>query len=145
MITCGDGWSHLTSESPAFIAILFICASAIFIMPHIISAPTEWIRPKRRPSGFYADDVRPCSFSLGDNYAVRWSKLEFLIVLNSCPLQTSHYSFKGTQMNWGEKRGYLFIQGPAMQWGGGVGAWVGGDNCPETCKMNPLVWSRLST
>lgn len=127
MITSGDGWSHLTSESSAFIGL---CIGHIYNATYYF-CPTKWICPKLRPSGFYADDVRPSSFSLGDNYAIRWSKLEFLIVLNSCPLQMAHYSFEGTQMNWGEKRGYLFIQGPAMQ--------RDGDNSRETCKMNSLV------
>lgn len=127
MITSRNGWSHLTSESSGVIGF---CIACIYNATYYF-CPTKWICPKLWPSGFHADDVRPHSFSLGDNYAIRWSKLTVLIVLNSCPLQMAHNSCKGTQMNLGENKRYSFIQGPVMQ--------GDRDNRCETCKMNSLV------
>lgn len=114
MITSGDGWSHLTAESPAFIGF---CVGHICNVTYYF-CPTKWICPKLWPSGFMLT-MRDHVVFLG--MTITPSEVpnkQFSLCFNSCPPPNWHtIHLKGTQINLGEYRGYLFIQGPAMQRG----------------------------
>lgn len=79
----------------------------------------------------HADDLHLHSFSCGDNYVIRCSKLVSLIVFNSWLSQMACYSFEGSQINVGEKGGFIH---PEPQW------------CPgrETIDVRDTKWILLS-
>lgn len=77
-------------------------ALAIFVTSGIINAPlSEFAQNYDHLAP--PDDLHLHSFSCGDNYVIRCSKLPSLIVLNSCPSHMACYSLEGTQINVGEK------------------------------------------
>lgn len=129
-ITSSDGWSHLTSASP-FSHVLSNNTLAIFVMSDIIYA---WLSEFAQNYDHlaHADDLHLHSFSCGDDYVIRWSKLASLIVFNSCLSQMARYSFEGTQINVGET-GVLLIY-PKPLW------------CPgrETIDVRDTKWILLS-